>query len=374
MPPLSLMIKPASSACNMACRYCFYADVANNRSQKSMGIMSYETLENTVRRAFAYADGSVSIAFQGGEPTLAGAAFFQKLVELEKKYNARGIRVMNSVQTNGYEISDELIALFARERFLVGVSYDGTAETHDRMRVDRAGQATSQRIEQTIRRLGEAGVAFNILCVVNEYVAAQAERVFRNLERYKFIQYIPCISPFDGSMPEFSLKAESYTEFLKKSFDLYYESFRKGSRVSIRNFDNYLSILLGMPPENCGMSGRCAQYYLIEADGGVYPCDFYVLDEWKMGNINDSAFFKLAKSPVAAKFREDSLHISQECRQCEWYGLCRGGCRRDREPFENGLPVLNKWCECYKALFAYAYPRMREMAETLARENRAKAL
>jgi uncharacterized protein len=84
-----------------------------------------------------------------------------------------------------------------------------------------------------------------------------------------------------------------------------------------------------------------------------------------MGNINDVSFFKLEKSPVSERFRQDSLHISPQCRQCKWYTLCRGGCRRDREPFENGLPVLNKWCACYRALFEYSLPRMQEMARGL---------
>ena len=152
---------------------------------------------------------------------------------------------------------------------------------------------------------------------------------------------------------------------MKESFDRYYQSFKKGQFVSIRTFDNYVGILMGRQPENCAMCGRCAQYYLVEADGGVYPCDFYVLDQWHMGNINDDSFFRLEKSPVADEFRRVSLHVSEPCKACQWYPLCRGGCRRDREPFMDGQPGLNKWCSCYRELFAYSYPRMVEMAKQL---------
>lgn len=365
MPPLTIMVKPVSSDCNMRCRYCFYSDVAARRECASMGRMSDSTLENLVRRALRYADGKVSFVFQGGEPTLAGLDFYKKLVHYEKMYNAKGVQVSNAIQTNGYSISDEMIDFFVRESFLLGVSFDGTPEIHDSIRVNAAGKGTSPRVMDTLQRLCRSGAEFNILCVVSKYVAENPEEVFNGLAPYSYIQYIACMDDLDGHHRDFSLTAEAYGNFLKRSFDLYYQSFKMGHFVSIRNFDNYLAILTGRQPESCGMGWSCARYYLIEADGGVYPCDFYVLDKWKMGNINDSSFYSLANSPVAQKFVDESHHVNNECRSCQWYFLCRGGCKRDREPFTDGRPGLNNWCTAFKALFSYACPRMKEMAESL---------
>ena len=362
---LSIMIKPVSSACNMRCKYCFYSDVVQHRQQESMGRMSPETLENLVRRAMRCAEES--FAFQGGEPSLAGAAFYRRFGELVRRYNTKGLRVQNAIQTNGYDLSDELLDELKKGGFLVGVSFDGTPAIHDRMRLDQEGAGSSGRVLESIEKLRAREIDFNILCVVNRYVAREPDAVFDSLSPWGYIQYIACIDPFDGARSDYSLDAEDYAFFLKKSFDRYYEAFRAGRFVSVRNFDNYIGILAGRQPENCGMSGRCAQYYLAEADGGLYPCDFYVLDQWRLGNINEMSFFKAEKSPVAEAFRRASLYVSEACRACRWYGLCRGGCRRDREPFLDGLPALNKWCGAYKALFAYAYPRMREMAEWVAR-------
>ena len=111
------------------------------------------------------------------------------------------------------------------------------------------------------------------------------------------------------------------------------------------------------------MCGVCSRYFLIEADGGVYPCDFYVLDQWHMGNVNDSSFFTLSQSPVAQRFVEESRPVNRACRGCRWFFLCRGGCKRDREAFEEGQPGQNKWCRAFQDLFEYAYPRMLEMAK-----------
>lgn len=334
-----------------------------------MGVMSYETLENTVRRAFAFADGSISFAFQGGEPTLAGADFYTEFLELERKYNSRGIRVQNTIQTNGLALDGQIMDVFRKGNFLVGVSFDGMPELHNKLRLSADRGPTADKVEKTFSALSHRGIDFNVLCVVNKYVAENAEACFRYLAKYKYIQYIACLNPFDGKARSWSLTPELYANFLIKSFDLYYTAFKSGNYVSVRNFDNYIGILLGREPENCAMCGRCGQYFLIEADGSVYPCDFYVLDEWKIGNINNSSFFRLAKADTVQRFIGTSLYVSPECKGCKWYGLCRGGCRRDREPFQNDLPALNKWCISYKKLFEYAYPRMCEMARILSRDK-----
>lgn len=366
MQPLSIMIKPVSGACNMRCKYCFYTDVMSHRETKIFPKMSLETLEMVVRRAFRYAKGPVSFAFQGGEPTLIGLEFFEALVRMQREYNTQRLPVHNAVQSNGYALSDEMIAFFAREKFLLGISLDGIGETHDRMRIDQDGQPTYRRILENTRRLQQAGVEFNILCVVNEYVAQRPEEVFRELAPYGYLQFIACLDGFGGEKTAFSLTEESYCAFLKKTFDLYYDAYMSGKPVSVRSFDNYVGILLGIPPENCAMGGHCSPYFLIESDGSVYPCDFYVLDEWKLGNIKDTPFNRLAKAETALKFREDSLAVPEKCRSCKWNYLCRNGCKRER----CGEEGLFRWCSCMGEFFDYSFPRMRKIAEKIAQTER----
>ena len=279
MSALSIMVKPVSGACNMHCAYCFYSDVMSHRKTHVYPHMSEQTLEILVQRVFRYADNQVSFFFQGGEPTLAGLPFFEALIRFEQIYNVRNLPVFNAVQTNAYALSDEMISFFARENFLLGVSLDGDRFAHDHLRLDQSGLPTFDRVCTNLNRLTHAGVEFNILCVVNKYVAQRARDVFENLAPYRYLQFIACLDDFDGHKTNYSLTEQSYLHFLKTCFDLYFEAFQAGRPVSIRCFDNYLSILLGLPPESCAMFGECGQYLLIEADGSVYPCDFYVLDK-----------------------------------------------------------------------------------------------
>lgn len=370
MPPITIMIKPASGMCNMRCQYCFYADVAAKRETENYGIMSLTTLENLIKKAFSYADGAASFIFQGGEPTLAGLDFFHAVVAYQKKYNTKKVRINNAIQTNGYAVTEEWAKFLAEHHFLAGLSLDGFKEAHDAMRTDAAGKGTYSKAVRTAGLFDKYKVEYNILCVVDKMVAKHPVKTYHALRNYRFLQFIPCMDDFDGKQKAYSLNAKDYGDFLKQTFDLYYADFMKRRYVSIRAFDNYIGMLMGRPPESCAMNGVCGRYFLAEADGSIYPCDFYVLDEWRLGNIDAETFEQMEQSETAVKFLKSSEYIDGKCRMCKWFGLCRGGCRRDREPFENGKPGLNIYCESYAAFFEYAWERMRQMARMIDMANK----
>ncbi len=366
MPSLSLLVKPASSLCNLNCRYCFYHDVADKRTTASHGIMDDGVLETLVQRALSFADGHCTFAFQGGEPTLAGLGFYRRLVDMQRKYNAKGVQIHNAIQTNGMAIDAEWARFLAMHHFLTGVSLDGPREIHDANRMDATGRGSFDRVMTGISHLKAAGAEFNILSVVTGWSARHANKIYRffRRERFDFLQFIPCLDPF-GEEPfkqAHSLSPERYGSFLISLFDLWHKDALLGNPISIRWFDNLAGMMLGAPPESCGMSGRCTCQFVVEADGSVYPCDFYVLDEWKVGNILMDGFVEMRASPNAERFISTSLPVDPSCAGCPWKTLCHGGCRRSREPFRDGLPILNLQCQAYKRFFAHAVPGLREIA------------
>ncbi len=363
MPPLSMMIKPVSGRCNMRCTYCFYADEMSKRETALFETMTDATLETLVRRAFAYAQGQVTFAFQGGEPTLAGAAFYGKLLALEKKYNARGLNVHHAIQSNGYAITDDMMDVLKDGQFLVGLSIDGTKAIHDSRRKDARGEGTYDRVLDTAKRLWERQIEYNVLCVVDRDIAMQPEAVFDALAPHRFLQFIPCLDPLGGEGGEYSLTAERFGQFLIKTFDRYEARFRMGDPVSVRAFDNWIMMLKGYPPENCGFLGRCVPNYLVESNGNVYPCDFYALDEWLMGNVNADSFYKLAKSDIQAAFVSRSLEKNEDCAACPYLSICHGGCCRDRD---TGHAIgKNHLCEGYRMFFETCLDRMTTLAKSI---------
>jgi len=366
MPPISLLIKPASSNCNLRCKYCFYHSLSENREIKSYGIMDINTLEILVQKTLEYADVGCTFAFQGGEPTLVGLEFFEKLMEFQKKYNTKGVKINNALQTNGIVIDDRWAKFLHDNNFLVGLSLDGTKDVHDMNRIDSANKGTFNRIMKTVDLFNKHKVEYNILFVVNSTVARHVAKIYNFFKRknFRYLQFIPCLDPLDEDPGGhiYSLTPDRFTTFLKTLFDLWYEDIKKDNIISIRYFDNLVGMLMGYPPENCGMSGVCRCQFVVEADGGVYPCDFYVIDKWYLGNLKINDFDEIAKSETVKEFIEVSRYVDPKCRQCKWLNLCRGGCRRNREPFADDRPVLNYFCSSYMEFFEYAAPRLYELA------------
>jgi uncharacterized protein len=354
----------------MRCAYCFYADVSKRRGMASYGFMTPHTCETLVQKALNYADGVCTFGFQGGEPTLAGLDFYVSLIKYQREYNLKNVRINNSIQTNGYRLGKEWAEFFAEHNFLVGLSIDGTKTAHDGYRADAAGRGTYDAAVETAELLDAHSVEFNILCVVNNAVASNAGDVYDSLRKYKYLQFIPCIDDFGAESDSvYSLEPAAYAHFLNTAFDAYYRDFMRGDYVSVRNFDNYIGLLLGNPPEQCGMSGVCSCYFLVEADGSVFPCDFYVLDAWKIGNVNENSFARMLRSGAAKEFVGVSEQVHADCRACDWRGLCRGGCRRYREPAIDGVLQKNKLCPAYLDFFGRSYEKMVKIAEKLRRRD-----
>jgi uncharacterized protein len=326
-------------------------------------------LDAIVNKALAEAEEFCMFGFQGGEPTLAGLDFFKEFIRLEKKYNTRKIKIAHTLQTNGLTLDEEWAAFLKTNNFLTGLSIDASKQLHDSLRPDVAGAGTHIRAMKAAKLLTAHGVQFNILSVVTNRLAAHPDNVYRFYQQngFRYIQFIPCLDGLDEPRGEFSLSPKKYGEFLCRVFDLWYADFIKSDYYSIRAFDNYINILMGFPPENCAMNGICSVYALIEANGNVYPCDFYALDDYLLGNIAEHSFSDMLRGEKATAFVKSSVNISSACRACEFAFICRGGCRREREPLSEDNSTVNRLCGAYKEFFTHTLPQMRMIAAHLKR-------
>lgn len=355
MPPLSIMIKPASSLCNLRCKYCFYCNVASIREVKSFGVMSNDTAGNLIKNALRFADGeSVAFAFQGGEPLIAGMDYFRFFVDTVKKYNEKHSRIFYSIQTNGTLVDNDWARFFCQNEFLVGLSLDGDFDGN-KFRVDANGQNAYYKIQRAANKLKKHKVEFNLLTVLTGYCAENCERIYKFFRSngFKFLQFIPCLRPFGSNEEsELYMTPEQYSNFLIRIFNLYVKDFVRGNYVSIRQFDNLVRMYLGQKPEQCGMCGYCSHQFVIEGNGNVYPCDFYCTDEWLLGNINSNSLEQMANGEKATAFLKESLFVPEKCKKCRFYSLCRaGGCKRQRADSD--------YCSAYKTFFSGCLPLFR---------------
>ena len=364
MKTLTVLIKPASSICNLRCDYCFYFDVSKNRSTESFGQMDISIAEEIIRKALESAEESCTFMFQGGEPTLRGLSFFKYFCDTVKLYNTKGLSIAYTVQTNGILLDEDWAAFLLEENFLVGLSLDGPKTYHDENRKTPSGKGSYQKTIGAARILDRYGIPFNVLCVVTQNSARHSQSIYKHFIKngMKYLQFIPCIDPIGGEETEFSLKPVRYGEFLNTIFDLWYDNLLKGNYISIRDIDNYINRIKGNRTEICTLNGRCTCQFVIESDGSVYPCDFYVTDEWNIGNIANHSFDELLSADRANLFVLSSLERGSECHKCEWEFICRGGCRRYWEPITDIGMVKNKYCDSYKMFFEHSYSRLEKAA------------
>lgn len=371
MPAVNVLIKPASSACNMRCSYCFYRDVSDHREHAFEGMLSLADMEKVIIAAMECAEGVCSFAFQGGEPTLAGLEFFRRTVALEEKHRRVGVEVRNAIQTNGFCVDEEWARFFSENHFLVGLSLDGPAELHNRNRRDAEDKGTFNRVMRAARLFDKFHVEYNILCVVTGKNARSIQSIYRFYRKqgFKWLQFIPCLEPMDQERgaEAYHLSRDAYGEFLIRLFDLWFQDLKRGDYISIRHLDNWLGILLGEEPEACSMQGRCSVQFVVEGDGGVYPCDFYVLDEWRLGTVGRQSFAEMARGGTARCFIESSCQVPEACRQCPAYPLCRNGCRRDRLPGPQGAAGHNYYCAAYRRFFAERGAELYQAAQMILR-------
>lgn len=366
-----LLIKPASGNCNMRCKYCFYADETQSRKVQDFGIMSRETAHTVIERTLEEAD-DVVFSFQGGEPTLASLDFFKDFVSYATSIKDKRI-VHYSIQTNGYNIDREWAGFFHDNGFLVGLSMDGNKAIHDIYRHDHNGEGSFKKVFRTSQFFQAEKVDFNILTTVTKDVALNIKKLYAFFKKngFRFQQYIACIDPITekrGSM-DYSLTPELYGEFLVTLFDLYFNDWKNEDFVSIRYFDNLVLKLAGLHVESCGMLGFCPRNYVLEADGSVYPCDFYVLDEYRIGNLITDNFVCIDENRDKLRFTEKSCVIEDMCKTCAYFPICLGGCRREREDFHSGEMELSYFCPSYRYFFSHVLERIEYMGQK-ERESR----
>ena len=343
MRQLNLLIKPSSSLCNADCTYCFYRDVAAHRSLPSAGLMSQDTAHAVVDRAVDALSrgGALHLAFQGGEPTLSGLPFFEELFTYAAQAcGQKDIAVSYSLQTNGLLLDEAWCAFLKQYDVLVGLSLDGEEAAHDRYRTDPAG-GTWERVMRTAKRLTAGGVRFNAVTVVTDAVAGHPTALYRFYRKRSFdhVQLIPCLAPLGQAKGVGVPDAHAYGDFLVRFFDAWYADAVRGSGISVRLFDNYRTLLRGGAAEQCGIGGRCVPQLVVEADGGTYPCDFYVLDEYCTGNMHGNTVEDTLRSDGLRRFMQGA-GSNPACRGCRYEPLCGGGCRRYREY----MPAADGFC------------------------------
>ncbi len=360
----SLLVKPAGADCNLQCAYCFYRRCAALYPGETAPRMRLATLEQLIAGYMALDMPQHIFGWQGGEPTLMGLDFFQAVTRLQQKYGRRGAVVANGLQTNAMLLDDAFAACLARYRFLVGVSLDGPPEIHDCYRRAAAPASGSHAaVMRGIACLRRQRAEFNILTLVTAANVRRASAVYRYLcgAGFAYQQYIPCVEyDTQGGRQPFAITGAEWGDFLCELFDCWRPD---AGRVSIRLFDSMLARILRQPAGLCAMEDDCRQYFMVEHNGDVYPCDFFAEPRWRLGNINEDTWGQLRQSPRYEEFGRRKRRLPAACDACPWLEFCAGDCPKHRGPSGEEISRL---CAGWRVFFRHALPELRRLAAVVS--------
>ncbi len=366
MQPFTLLIKPSGSDCNIDCAYCFYKDRAPEFGRGRQR-MSDEVLAKLVKDYMQLCFGVVGFAWQGGEPTLMGVDFFNRAVELQKKYGSNGQEVSNTLQTNGILLDDNWCRFLHDNKFLLGISIDGPKEFHDKYRVDHSGSGTFGKVMRGINNCQKHKVEFSALVLLNDKNVEHPERLFDFLieNELTYLQFIPCVEtdPGTGNIANFSITPKQYGDFLCRMFDLWYEY--GPEKMNIRDFDSLVTYYVMGKHTICAYSKQCAGFVVIEHSGDAFCCEFFVEPKWRLGNILETPLEKLASSSKKRAFAREKQNLCNRCLLCNHLDICRGGCMKDRVRLNTKSSMESYFCESYKRFFDYTIPRFMQIAAAI---------
>lgn len=384
-PAFHVMAKPSGAICNLDCAYCFFLD-KEVLYPGSRFRMNDTVLEQYIRQLIeAHQADEVTIAWQGGEPTLMGLGFFQRAMQLAEQYRRPNTRFLHTLQTNGTLLDDAWCAFFKEHNFLIGISIDGPRELHDVYRVDKGGKPTFDNVLRGLRLLQKHGVDYNVLTTVNRANADHPLAVYRFLRDEigtSWMQFIPIVERInsDGrtlyqegaSVTERSVQPEQFGHFLSSIFDEWVRN--DVGRVFVQTFEAAIRNWMGLSSSGmCVFDQTCGRGLAIEHNGDLYACDHFVEPAYLLGNIQQHHMIELVASPQQQKFGQDKRDtLPQYCLACDVRFACNGECPKNRfRHTPDGEPGLNYLCAGYKHFFHHIDRPVKIICELLRRGHPA---
>lgn len=366
MRPFSLLIKPAGPDCNIDCKYCFYS-CKSEYFADSKHRMSDEVLETLIKDYLSLGFAQNSFAWQGGEPTLMGLDFYKRVVQLQEKYCGDSQIVSNSLQTNAILLDEQWCEFLSETNWLLGISLDGPEKYHDHYRKNFASEGTYQSVFDATELCRKHHVEFNILTLLNDRNVDSPDELFDYFveNKFKYLQFIPCVEvdPENGEIRDFSITPKQYGEFLCKIFDRWYA--HGPEKISIRIIDSLMNKIVRGVHTNCSFGRSCSDYIVVEHNGDAFCCDFFVDEEFRLGNISQTPIEALAGGEIKREFAAKKNQLGNKCFLCRYCDLCRGGCPKERLILGDDYKQPSYLCQAYKMFFEHAMPRLYQLSASV---------
>lgn len=331
---------------------------SNEKDLDKLELIKDEILEEIIKKAYKDERELCNFSFEGREPLLAGEEFFKKVLKLQKKYNKKSVKTLNSIESKGLIIDESFAKFLAENEISIVFSIESNEIIEN-----------GDKLLKFKDILDSYVISYNINTLVKDRESNKAVKIY---EFYKEndIDYVNLIPYFNKGLfenkDENLLSTKGYSRFLKGIFDLWYKDYKKGKRnVNIRFFDNIIAIILAYPAENCELRGYCSIGNIISSKGDIYPCSHYLGEENKIANIKEVNFKELIKRKEAISFVKEGLVIKDKCKVCRYAPICKGGCKRYKVNENKDF----YYCESFVEFFDYSIDKFIEIAKEIMKSK-----
>lgn len=354
---MNLILKTTSN-CNLRCRYCSIGDKKNGKNMsRHILLLSIKKVKELMQ---GIDDKNLTIILHGGEPTLLNPELYDEAFEYAKTIMP-DINLRFNIQTNGTLIDDEYIKLFKKWDSSVGISIDGTKVNHDSFRVNIKGEPTFDIIDKNIDRLKENSIKYASLMVQNDFIKDGFKEIVDYLvQKDMDIRVNPVMSFGEAKKDsDYLIQEGNYADFVIGMFDYIMEK-KIDLRLSPVS-DMVNAVLNDKTMGECTFSSSCCKSFIcITENGDIYPCGRLAdINYLKLGNINEISLLEAYNNEGVEDIRKRrSENLPQDCKDCEYVKLCKGGCPAEVIAVSGDYKNKSYFCKEYKKIFRYIHTKV----------------
>ena len=338
--------------CNLNCAYCF---ASQGRFHGERALMPFEVGKQALDFLMDHSGTrrNLEVDFFGGEPLMNWQVVKDLVAYARGVEGERGKNFRFTLTTNGMLIDDEVIEFCNREMSNVVLSLDGRKETHDRLRVDYAGNGSYDRIVPKFQKLVAArgGKGYYMRGTFTHANPDFTKDLFHMADLgFTELSMEPVVCAPDDPA---ALTPED-VETVKEQYEILAKDMlrreREGRPIT---FYHYMLDLTEGPCiyKRISGCGSGTEYMAVTPWGDLYPCHQFVGDEqYKLGDVWNG----VTNVALREDFRACNAYARPDCADC-WARLwCSGGCAANayhatgsiRGVYAPGCELFRKRIEC----------------------------
>jgi uncharacterized protein len=332
--------------CNLRCGYCSLSEVYPLNRVRTDRRMTLETARRAVDWYAELISPQVArnprkrfgLSLYGGEPMMNTPVLRDVLEYCAEKYPRLFLPVMT---TNGTALTPRNIETLVEHDVLVGISIDGPADEHDRLRIDSRGRGTFDTIARNLRYVKEHYPEYwkNKLTSVSVYDWGTdleiVEGFFREnadiVPRSVFVNQVGSRNTnwYARYTSEDADRMNGGLERLRQSY--------KRAKINGEDTSHYLNCLIGMGismvilrqraldqrAEFLPFTGTCipGDKLAVHVDGKIDMCE-RVNGKYPLGHLDQGGIDYAGVSEIIESYQRQVMRFCHRCANTKHCGMC----------------------------------------------------